>query len=101
MMAGECPITGKQCDCEDFCLMPLSKESAAMSDPTQTTTKEAEIDINGYALTEAQSMTIRCALNTFGASLVEDGLGDDEHGRAMTEGYLARIKEIRRFMRHG
>lgn len=56
---------------------------------------EARITINGVELTVGQAMTIRCALNSFGASLVEDGLGGDEHGNAMTEAYLANIREIR------
>lgn len=67
-----------------------------MTDQSDMT--EAQITINGHGLTAGQAMTVRCALNSFGASLVEDGLGSDEHGKAMTEGYLARIREIREMM---
>lgn len=55
---------------------------------------EARITINGVELTVGQAMTIRCALNSFGASLADGGLGDDEHGNTMTEIYLANIREI-------
>ena len=49
-------------------------------------------------LTVGQSMTVRCAIESFAFSLQEDGLGDDEHGRAMTKGYLANIEQIRKSM---
>lgn len=55
---------------------------------------EAAITINGQPLTVGQSMAVRCALQSFATSLSEEGLGDDEHGRAMTAAYLARIREI-------
>ena len=58
-------------------------------------TAEASIVINGHPLTQAQAMTIRCALENMAADLVGDGLGDDEHGSRMTAGYLARIRELR------
>ena len=60
---------------------------------------EATITINGHQLTQAQSMTARVALVTMAVNLKSRGLGDDEHGIAMTEGYLARIHEIVAFMR--
>ncbi len=56
---------------------------------------EAAITINGHALTAAQSMTVRCAIEALASSLRDDGLGDDEHGKMMKAGYLARIREIR------
>lgn len=55
---------------------------------------EPSITINGVALTTGQAMTVRCAIESF-ASDLEDGLGDDVHGLAMTAGYLARIDELR------
>jgi hypothetical protein len=58
---------------------------------------EANVTINGRTLTDAQSMTVRCAVETFASSLSE-GLGDDEHGRFMTKAYRDRINEIRALM---
>lgn len=55
---------------------------------------EASIVINGVELTDAQSMTVRVALGSFSIDLHENGLGNDDHGRAMREGYLSRINEI-------
>ncbi len=55
---------------------------------------EPKITINGKSLTEAQAMTIRVAVNSFSIDLQSNGLGDDEHGKAMTKLYLERIKEI-------
>ena len=59
---------------------------------------EADITINGQKLTAAQAMTIRVALGSFALSLQSDGLGDDEHGAAMTEGYLTAIRDIHTLM---
>ena len=56
---------------------------------------EPLITINGRLLYDAQSMTIRVALEHFASDLRENGLGEDEHGRTMTRGYLERIDEIR------
>ncbi len=55
---------------------------------------ESHITINGKSLSVAQSMTVRVALNDFAMSLRSDGLGDDDHGKAMVEGYLKAINEI-------
>lgn len=57
------------------------------------TDRESIITVNGTTLTEAQSMTVRVAVQNF-ASLCQEGLGDDEHGKAMTRGYLKAIREI-------
>lgn len=43
-------------------------------------------------------MTIRVAIESFAADLVSDGLGDDEHGKKMTEAYLQNIDAIRKIM---
>lgn len=59
---------------------------------------EATIVINGHQLNDAQSMTIRVALNNFAMELNSNGLGDDEHGRRMTRLYKERIKEINSFL---
>lgn len=57
---------------------------------------EARITINGQSATIAESMTIRVAIENFAAQLASEGLGDDEHGKRMVEGYTAAINEIRR-----
>ena len=59
---------------------------------------EAMIIINGTQITNAMCMTIRVDVEAFAAQLVKEGLGDDEHGRAMTEGYQAKISGIRSLM---
>ncbi len=56
---------------------------------------EAKITVNGKNLNEAQSMTIRNAIESFSASLNNQGLGEDEHSRKTTSLYQARISEIR------
>lgn len=65
----------------------------AKTDPAQTT--EPAITINRIALTDAQAMTVRVAVENFAIDLATHGLGDDGHGRTMTNAYLARIAEIR------
>ena len=55
---------------------------------------EPVIIVNGVPLSLGQAMTVRAALNGFCSTLREEGLGDDEHGKMMTEGYLARTKEV-------
>lgn len=64
-----------------------------MNDPT-----EAVITINGRQLTYGESMTIRVALESFAWSLTDDGLGEDETGKAITKGYQANIRTIREKM---
>ena len=63
------------------------------------TPREARIVISGTALSEGQSLTVRVAVEDFAQFLQDKGLGDDEHGRRMTENYLARIYEIRNLIR--
>lgn len=55
---------------------------------------EPAIIINGTTLNDAQAMTLRCACSHFGSDLLENGLGNDEVGNAMTTNYLARLREI-------
>jgi hypothetical protein len=59
--------------------------------------KEPTITINGQTLSEAEAMTIRVALESLAFSLVK-GLGDDAHGKAITEGYKRAIASIRQLM---
>jgi hypothetical protein len=56
---------------------------------------EPTITINDVTLSEAQAATVRCAIEAFSADLRANGLGDDEHGHAMTIAYLRRIGELR------
>lgn len=56
---------------------------------------EAQITINGVALTEAQSMTLRVAMiGHFNGMSEEGALGPDETGETIRKGYLARSAEI-------
>jgi hypothetical protein len=60
---------------------------------------EASITVNGIPLTMSQSMTVRVALATFALDLQsERGLGDDEHGKAMVNGYMSAIRAIHQMM---
>lgn len=60
--------------------------------------REPQIAINGLALTTAEAMTVRVAIESLATSLMTDGLGDDEAGIAMVAGYLAAIEKIRQRM---
>lgn len=55
---------------------------------------ESSVVINGQQLISGQVMTLRVALESF-ALQMEDGLGDDPAGVAMTEEYQERLKQIR------
>ena len=59
---------------------------------------EPEIIINGINVGPGCAMTIRVALETFCADLIQNGLGDDEHGKRMKQVYLDRINDIREVM---
>lgn len=56
--------------------------------------KEPIITINGTQVTNAMAMTIRVAIESFSARL-QDGLGEDLHGKSMVRLYNDRIQEIR------
>jgi len=56
---------------------------------------EPLITIFGKELTEGQRMTIRVSLEVFISHLLENGLGDNEHGKEMVKLYLRNIDEIR------
>ena len=58
---------------------------------------EPTIIINGQQLNTAQAMTIRVALNVFAIDL-QDGLGNDDHGKKMTAAYQSRLTEIFRII---
>jgi hypothetical protein len=59
---------------------------------------EPIIVINGHRLHTGHAMTVRVALQTFAFSLKDEGMGDDEHGRRMTQHYLAAIEAINEMM---
>jgi hypothetical protein len=59
---------------------------------------EADITISGETLTSGESMTFRVAIESFAQNLHNEGLGDDDHGKAITQGYLANIDSIRNKM---
>lgn len=57
--------------------------------------KEPQIIINGRDIGPGCSMTIRVAIECFASDLIENGIGDDDHGKKMTKTYLDKIHEIR------
>jgi hypothetical protein len=60
---------------------------------------EPTISINGHTLTEGQAMAVRVAVGSFLLLNSEpDSLGDDEHGRRMTQAYAARLMEVQKLM---
>lgn len=63
--------------------------------PLRDLDKEARITINGHTLDSRQVMTLRVAI---GNMLMEfedpDALGENEHGRAMTEFYRKQASYI-------
>lgn len=56
---------------------------------------EPSISINNTQLNEGEIMTLRGALEAFESNLKTNSLGDDEHGKKMTSGYLKNIESIR------
>lgn len=54
--------------------------------------EEAEMTINGVKLSDAQSMTVRVAIDTL-ANVLAAGLEQNE-GRALTDVYIASLKTI-------
>ena len=54
--------------------------------------EEAEIIINGAKLTDAESMTVRVAIDTL-ANVLAEGL-EEQEGRALTEVYMVSLSRI-------
>jgi hypothetical protein len=54
---------------------------------------EAEITINGAKLTEAESMTVRVAIDTL-ANVLAEGLGLENDGIALTDRYMESLSRI-------
>jgi len=60
---------------------------------------EPNIIVNGVVLTDAQSMSLRVALNDFQISMASDSaLGDDDTGEAIRKGYSDRLAEVAKIM---
>jgi hypothetical protein len=57
---------------------------------------EPSIIINGIKLSNGESMTVRVAIESFYSYLTEEGLGDDEMGIKIRDGYLGCIYQIRK-----
>ena len=55
-----------------------------------------EIIIDGQQLSEAEKTTIHVAINNFIMDLKTNRLGEDLHGKTMTELYLTHCKNIQR-----
>jgi hypothetical protein len=61
--------------------------------------KEAKITINGLECTPAEAMTIRVALSSFMMFIDHEGLGEDDAGRAIAEGYKRAVSSVYQKMR--
>jgi hypothetical protein len=60
--------------------------------------EEPEIIINGINIGPGCAMTIRVSIEALSSDLIENGLGNDEHGKKMKKLYLDRINDIRKIM---
>ena len=55
--------------------------------------EQTEITINGAKLTDAESMTVRVAIDTL-ANVLAEGLGIEADGVALTDRYMASLSRI-------
>ncbi len=62
------------------------------------TTEESTITINGKVLSKSQATTVRVALESYSYCLVNGGLGDDKHEKAVCKAESINIYEIRGMM---
>lgn len=60
--------------------------------------KENDITINGKPLSVGEAMTFRVAVTHFHQWVANNGLGDDEHGKAMVDGYKRNCESMFRKM---
>lgn len=58
---------------------------------------EAEITINGIKLTDAESMTVRVAIDTL-ANVLAEGLGLESDGVALTDRYMTSLSRIQNLL---
>jgi hypothetical protein len=54
---------------------------------------EADITINGTKLNDAESMTVRVAIDTL-ANVLAEGLGLEDDGIALTDKYMTSLSRI-------
>jgi hypothetical protein len=54
---------------------------------------EADIMINGAKLSDTEAMTVRVAIDTL-ANVFAEGLGFENNGIALTDGYMASLSRI-------
>jgi hypothetical protein len=54
---------------------------------------EAEISINGVRLTDAESMTVRVAIDTL-ANVLAEGLGPEQQGLPPADRYVNSLRHI-------
>jgi hypothetical protein len=54
---------------------------------------EAEISINGVKLSDAESMTVRVAIDTL-ANVLAEGLGLEKEGLPLADRYLSSLSHI-------
>ena len=59
--------------------------------------EEAEITINGTKLTDAESMTVRVAIDTL-ANVLAEGLGVESDGMALTDQYMTSLSRIQNLL---
>jgi len=59
---------------------------------------EPSITVNGVVLSQAEAMTLRVALGSFVISLLSEGLGEDETGLAISQGYKRCADSIHKLM---
>jgi hypothetical protein len=60
---------------------------------------EAEITINGAKLSDAESMTVRVAIDTL-ANVLAEGLGLENDGTALTVRYMASLSRIQTLLEY-
>jgi hypothetical protein len=58
---------------------------------------EAEITINGTKLTDAESMTVRVAIDTL-ANVLAEGLGVESDDMALTDQYMTSLSRIQNLL---
>jgi hypothetical protein len=59
--------------------------------------EESEITINGVKLTDAESMTVRVAIDTL-ANVLAEGLGLEHDGAALTDRYMTSLSRIQNLL---
>jgi hypothetical protein len=59
--------------------------------------EEAAITINGAKLTDAESMTVRVAIDTF-ANVLAEGLGLKDDGIVLTDRYMESLSRIQNLL---